>query len=417
MAKGLFGGVLRHLRRAALLRDGADLTDGELLECYLARRDEAAFESLLLRHGPMVLGVCRRVLRNEADAHDAFQATFLVFVRKAGSIVPRARVGNWLYGVAHKTALKAQAMNRQRRAREQQAAPPARPPGDAMQELLDLLDEALSRLPHKYRTVIVLCDLEERPLKEAAAHLGCPQGTVASRLARAREMLATRLARRGLVVGCGVLGVGLAQAVPTALAASTVRAASLAVAGRAAAAGAVSAHVAALADAVAKSVGVTAGKALTATLLAAALLGGVALLSYPALKDRQTKTGWHGPPRTAASPDRPRSDRDALQGTWVPVSAESNGERKSEDELRRWGQLTFAGDKVARQGTEPREGTYAIDPDSRPRAITLFTEFNPWRGIYELKGSTLKLALKFGGDRPTEFGSRDALLVVFEKQK
>src|SRR5262249_22685610 len=146
MAKGLFDGVLRHLRRAAVLCEGADLTDGELLECYLARRDEAAFESLLLRHGPMVLGVCRRVLRNEADAHDAFQATFLVFVRKAGPIVPRARVGNWLYGVAHKTALKAQAMNRQRRAREQQAVPPVRPPDDAVRELLDLLDEALSRL-------------------------------------------------------------------------------------------------------------------------------------------------------------------------------------------------------------------------------------------------------------------------------
>src|SRR5262249_44841245 len=110
MANGKRNSVLRQLRRVALLRGGPGLTDGELLERYLASRDEAAFESLLQRHGPMVLGVCRRVLRNEADAHDAFQATFLVFVRKAPSIGQRQLVANWLYGVAHKTALKARAL-------------------------------------------------------------------------------------------------------------------------------------------------------------------------------------------------------------------------------------------------------------------------------------------------------------------
>jgi DNA-directed RNA polymerase specialized sigma24 family protein len=114
VAQGRERGVLRHLRRAALRSEGAALPDGDLLGRYLADRDEAAFELLLRRHGAMVLGVCRRVLRNEADAHDAFQATFLVFVRKAASIRPRALVGNWLYGVAHNTARKAKAMNRRR---------------------------------------------------------------------------------------------------------------------------------------------------------------------------------------------------------------------------------------------------------------------------------------------------------------
>src|SRR5262249_51660403 len=107
MATGQLGRVVRHLRKAALLPGGADLADGELLESFLARRDEAAFTALVQRHGPMVLGVCRRVLKNQADAEDAFQATFLVLVRKATSVVPRAWVGNWLYGVAHNTALKA----------------------------------------------------------------------------------------------------------------------------------------------------------------------------------------------------------------------------------------------------------------------------------------------------------------------
>src|SRR5262245_34570240 len=154
MAEGQLHGVIRHLRRVALLPDGAGLTDSELLEYYLTRRDEAAFESLLQRHGPMVLGVCRRILRNEADAHDAFQATFLVFVRKAASISPRAMVGNWLYGVAHKTALKAKAMNRQRRVKERQRGAPLQTalPEEVWQELQALLDEALSRLPDKYRS-------------------------------------------------------------------------------------------------------------------------------------------------------------------------------------------------------------------------------------------------------------------------
>src|SRR5437764_14818401 len=114
--------VIDHLRRTGALPDEARLPDGDLLECYVNRRDEAAFEALLRRHGPMVLGVCRRILGNEADAEDAFQATFLVLVRKASSIVPPSMVGNWLYGVAHRTALKAKAMNSRRRGKEREAA-------------------------------------------------------------------------------------------------------------------------------------------------------------------------------------------------------------------------------------------------------------------------------------------------------
>src|SRR5688572_11806089 len=104
MANGPIGEVVRCLRRAALLPHGSGLTDGQLLERFLARREEAAFEALVRRHGPMVLGVCRQILRNLHDAEDAFQATFLVLVRRAGSVLPRERVGPWLYGVAQRTA-------------------------------------------------------------------------------------------------------------------------------------------------------------------------------------------------------------------------------------------------------------------------------------------------------------------------
>src|ERR1700686_4883977 len=111
-------GMPRSLRRALLALDRTVLTDGQLRERYLAAREEAAFEALLRRHGPMVLGVCRRVLKNPADAEDAFQATFLVLVRKAAPVVPRNRVGHWLYGVAYRTALKARSTTARRQARE-----------------------------------------------------------------------------------------------------------------------------------------------------------------------------------------------------------------------------------------------------------------------------------------------------------
>src|SRR5213592_4770513 len=120
MGTGQMNGVIQHLRKAVLVRDEASPTDGQLLEDYLSRRDEAALAILVRRHGPLVWGVCRRVLRNHHDAEDAFQATFLVLVRKAARIVPREMVANWLYGVAHQTALKARATTAKRRARERQ---------------------------------------------------------------------------------------------------------------------------------------------------------------------------------------------------------------------------------------------------------------------------------------------------------
>src|SRR5262245_52375574 len=125
MATPALGDALDHLRRSLLRGDETNHSDRELLEWFVRGRDEAAFAALLRRHGPMVLGVCRRVLGNHADAEDAFQATFLVLVRKAASVRPPGMVGNWLYGVAHTTALKARAMSIKRSARERVAA--ARP--------------------------------------------------------------------------------------------------------------------------------------------------------------------------------------------------------------------------------------------------------------------------------------------------
>ena len=216
MATGQPHDVLRQLRRAALLRDGGGMTDGQLLECFVERRDEAAFEALVRRHGPMVLGVCRRVLRHPQDAEDAFQAAFLVLVRRAASIGQRELLGNWLYGVAYRTALDARAAAARRRVLERQVSPMPEPQAtdaaDAGRELRPLLDQELSRLPEKYRVPVVLCDLEGRTRRDVARQLGIPAGTLSGRLTAARQMLARRLARRGgLALSAAPLTAALSQ--------------------------------------------------------------------------------------------------------------------------------------------------------------------------------------------------------------
>ncbi|MCI0642046.1 MAG: hypothetical protein L0Y70_23460 [Gemmataceae bacterium] len=212
--------LLVNLRRSVQAWDGPAKTDGELLESFITRRDEAAFAALVRRHGPMVLGVCHRLLGNAEDAEDAFQATYLVLARKAASVRPRELVGNWLHGVAIRTAQRARALTAKRKSRERQvvAMPePAVPPQDLWHDLRPLIDQELGRLPDIYRAPILLCDLEGKSIKDATRHLGWPQGTLAGRLARGRKLLAQRLARRGLVFSGGTLSATLAQHASAAL--------------------------------------------------------------------------------------------------------------------------------------------------------------------------------------------------------
>lgn len=262
MAKHQICNLIDSLRRAMLVGGKSDLTDGQLLEDYISRCDVASVAALVQRHGPMVWGVCRRVLRNHHDAEDAFQATFLVLVRKAASIMPREMVGNWLYGVAHQTVLKARATTAKRQARERQVKempePAAKPEPNLWNHLEPLLDQALSRLPNKYRIAIVLCDLEGKTHKEAARQLKIPEGTLSTRLRTARAMLAKRLARHGLVVSGGALAAVLSQkmasaGVPTSVLSGTIKAMTLVAAGQAVATGVISAKVAALTEGVLKA--------------------------------------------------------------------------------------------------------------------------------------------------------------------
>src|SRR4051794_35361497 len=206
MATSALAELIHQLRGTVRPRDGS--TDGQLLEEYIRTRDEAAVTALVQRYGPMVWGACRRVLGNDHDAEDAFQATFLVLARKATSIRPREMVANWLFGVAHRTALKAKVMAAKRYAREMQVLTMPEPEA-AKQEswgnLNALIDQELANLPAKYRIAVVLCDLEGMKGKDVARHLRIPEGTLASRLRTARVMLAKRLARRGVTVSGGGL--------------------------------------------------------------------------------------------------------------------------------------------------------------------------------------------------------------------
>ena len=263
--------LMRHLRRTALL----GLADPDLLDEFVSRHEEAAFEALLKRHGPMVLAVCRRVLGNAHDAEDAFQAVFLVLVRKAASIRRRDVIGSWLYGVAYRTAQKAKAMNARRRVKERQAAARPRPRSD--DDTADL-DKELSALPEKYRVPVVLCELEGRPRREVARFLGIAEGTLSSRLATARKMLAKRLSRHGSILPGVVPGT-----VPAGLLASTLKAATLVAAGREAA-GVISASVLALTEGMVKAMFVSKLKVFVAVLIVGGALGlGTGRLTYSAL--------------------------------------------------------------------------------------------------------------------------------------
>jgi RNA polymerase sigma factor (sigma-70 family) len=305
MASGL-DKVVEHLQQA--FPPGVDLTDAQLLGRFIAARDEAAFAALVRRHGPMVLGLCRRLLRHAHDAEDCFQATFLVLARKA-AVVRRGAVAGFLYAVAYRTALEARAQSARRRARERQVQdmphPEVRPA--EVEDWRPLLDRELSRLREDQRAVIVLCDLEGRPRKEAARLLGLPEGTLSSRLARARQVLARRLASQGVALPAGALALVMAEvssaAVSAPLILATVRAAVLVAGGKAAA---VTTPAAALMKEVLKAMLLTKLKMAVAMVFVAGALGAGGLVYRAAAETPAEK-------RPPADPEAQRRENELLK--------------------------------------------------------------------------------------------------------
>jgi RNA polymerase sigma factor (sigma-70 family) len=385
--------------------------DRELLERFVSAQDQAAFAALVQRHGPMVLGVCRRVLGDAHEAEDAFQATFLVLVHKAGTIGRPELLGPWLHGVAYRTAARARQAAR-RRAREREAV--AMPDGDpavevAWRELREVLDEELGRVAHKYRVPLVLVYLEGKTTEEAARLLGCPKGTVLSRLARGRDRLRDRLVRRGLALSMGTLVLLLAEtaaaAPPPALAEEAVKAAVSTAAGKVAT-GAIPATVAALTKGVLLSMFSSKLKVLVFVVLAvAAVVTGTVVCARLALADKEAD----------------QKDEEKIVGTWAVVSVEEGGHDEGIQEA--WfifgadGKVTFKATGKGEKG-----GTYKLDPAKKPKEVTVMMDEGTLKGIYKLDGDSLTICAGARGvERPTEFatkeGVRSALHVLKRERK
>src|SRR5262249_12197058 len=223
-------GVVRHLQRF-VEQGGPAVSDVHLLQRFVAQRDEAAFELLLRRHGPMVRAVCRRLLRHTHDAEDAFQATFLALVRKAGGI--RGALSGWLYRVAYRSALRLRGVVARLPAVGATSPEPPAPEADTdllWRDLRPVLDEEVNRLPARYSLPVILCYLQGLTYEQASRELGCPKGTVAVRLLRARTLLHARLPRRGLDLSLAALLTALPDraaraALPAPVIATTLRAA------------------------------------------------------------------------------------------------------------------------------------------------------------------------------------------------
>jgi RNA polymerase sigma factor (sigma-70 family) len=269
MTGGQLHGILHYLHRLTGPDRLGDGSDGQLLERFVRRHDEAAFTALVRRHGPLVWGVCRRLLHNTQDAEDSFQATFLVLARRAGAVGKRESVRSFLYGVAYRVAVRARGLALRRQAREEPLQDLAAPecPGLGL-DLRPVLDEEIGRLPEKYRLPLILCHLEGRTQEEAARVIGCPRATVATRLARGKDRLRDQLTRRGLDVPASAFAATLHEAaaplMPDAVVETTVRAA---------ATGSTAPRISLLAEEVLRTMFVTRFKTAVVVLLALGAVG------------------------------------------------------------------------------------------------------------------------------------------------
>jgi RNA polymerase sigma factor (sigma-70 family) len=346
MATAILSDFFHRLTRGMAAETLADHSDQQLVERALAGTDEAPFQAIVHRHGPMVYRVCWRVLQHSQDAEDAFQATFLILAQKLRTVRKHASLASWLHGVAHRVALKAKAQTAARRRHEHQASlPDTVPPDDVTWgELRSALDTELSQLPDQWRLPLILCYLEGRTQDEAASQLGWSKITLRRRLEEARTALGGRLSGRGIVWPAALSAVLLSDCIVSAapaptLIASTVEAAVGVAAGKTVATAA-SAKVAVLTEGVMKAMLITKLKTITTVVLVATLIafgGGVLIQQMAAgqpINARQEganpasqKADARNPARDNEEPkkedDATKQERNKLLGTWLLVSVKS----------------------------------------------------------------------------------------------
>jgi RNA polymerase sigma factor (sigma-70 family) len=369
--------VLRQIRKLAAVQYSSQQSDVQLLQQFIAERDETAFTALVQRHGSMVFGVCRSVLHHQQDAEDAFQAAFMVLASKAKAIRKHEAVSSWLHGVAYRLALKARARANRRQMREQPAhehGSPSTVDDLTLRELRAILNEELHRLPEKYRTPLLLCYWEGKTRDEAAEHIGVTAEAFKKYLERARNLLKSRLVGRGLVPSAAFFAALFAEngawaAVSSELTQSTVHAAVAFAAGKGASAG-VSAAAAVLAEGAIRAMTIT--KCVT-TILATLLLGsvgtGLGLGAYQALQGEPSNApgqavaaanvpSLNGKAKVAAGK---KADKDRIVGVWRFTKGRADGKDLPE-EFVVLARLTFTKDGKAIMSVveEGKEGKYKL---------------------------------------------------------
>jgi RNA polymerase sigma factor (sigma-70 family) len=419
------------------LFNGGTLTGSsevELLHRFVTGRDEAAFEAIVARHGPMVLGVCRQLLRDHNDVDDAFQATFLVLIRKAGSLKRCDLLGNWLYGVAHRVAVRAQSMAARRTARAAAAFDAARSGAQRSRDLGSGICEAstletepdpwlhqeIARLPEKYRAPIVLCYMEGLTHENAALRLKWPLGTVKGRLARARDLLRKRLARRGITLSAATLAASLSTsdsraAVPTALIEATLRAAesvsshpgvSLA------ASSTVSLTVAALGEGVVQAMTLTQLKAIALPLILAGAVTTSVVAFAAQVNPKRKKIDPHAPPPTKRADRQPKlttlkpppeSDRKSTaavlreqlladQELFDSLVIPRRDLEHSTRDLVRWSLRLLDASRLLSAGPQERAAAYSAHRDRMKRLLDLADQSSAADGTRAMLRAQLKEA-------------------------
>lgn len=361
MAATTLGTFLRGLKQAMATEALAGCSDRDLVERFRSGRDDAAFRAVLERHGPMVYQVCRRALNSAADVEDAFQATFLVLVRRGHTIRRHSSLASWLHGVAHRTALKLRTQADRRRRREARSArttPAGLADDTTWGELRGLLDEELQRLPELCRVALLLCYLEGRTQDEAAAQLDVSKSTLRRHLERGRELLGRRLARRGVTLGAAlvarlVFDCSPSAAMPRALIARTAESAQHTAANLAAPASVLPDRVAALTDGVMKTMQYAKYKMVVAVLTCGLVLGFGMNQFSPRLASAQEKKPAADSRTPTKSPDIEPIDPNLVFEEGVQKEL-----RLSQNQIR---QLTEARDKGTNAAADQGKRVAEID--------------------------------------------------------
>jgi RNA polymerase sigma-70 factor (ECF subfamily) len=422
--------VFRYARKLASVQTTRDTSDHALLSQFVAGKDESAFTALMERHGPMVLGVCRRALQNAHDAEDASQATFLVLARRATRIRKTTSLGSWLHGVAARVSANLR-REQSRRSRRERNKPPAASGGPAdevsWREVQAALDEELLRLPESLRATLVHCYLEGRTRDEAAQALGISVGCLHGRLERARKRLCDRLTRRGLVLSTTLLATALAEDAARAglsptLTLATVRAATPFASGQEPAANLVAARVIELTREVISSMVLSKRSVVTiAAILAGVFLAGATFATLGPAQDAKA------PEKSQAKDGAAADDARALQGVWQAVWIESDGQKADSDEVGDF-RMTFKGNELtighADGNGRTRKSTFKLDPTKSPKEIDILSldgqeKDQTTPGIYALDKSRLRICMpRAVGPRPKDFTTRQGdgkLVLVLER--